>query len=93
MIEVEVTDLHTGQHLEVSDLAVPEGVTVVDDLSKVIVSIGHARVVEVEEEAEEDLLLEVEAAQPEVIGRGKGEEESGESAGRARCRISSYRVD
>lgn len=81
-IEVDVTDLHTGQHLEVSDLAVPEGVTIVDDLSKVIVSIGHARVAEVAEEAEEDLLLEGEAEQPEVIGRGKDEEEeSGESAG------------
>jgi len=80
-IEVDVTDLHTGQHLEVSDLAVPEGVTIVDDLSKVIVSIGHARVAEVAEEAEEDLLLEGESEQPEVIGRGKDEEESGESAG------------
>ena len=80
-IEVDVTDLHTGQHLEVSDLAVSEGVTIVDDLSKVIVSIGHARVAEVAEEAEEDLLLEGESEQPEVIGRGKDEEESGESAG------------
>ena len=82
MIEVDVSDLHTGQHLEVSDLAVPEGVTIVDDLSKVIVSIGHARIAEVEEEVEEDLLLEGESAEPEVIGRGKDEEEeSGESAG------------
>lgn len=82
MIEVEVSNLHTGQHLEASDLAVPEGVTFVDDLSKVIVSIGHARVAEVAEDADEDLLLESESEQPEVIGRGKGEEEeSGESAG------------
>lgn len=74
MIEVDVTDLHTGQHLEASDLAVPEGVTIVDDLSKVIVSVAHARVEEVEE-VEEDELLEGETAEPEVIGRGKEETE------------------
>ena len=62
------------------NLEIPEGVEIVDDLTKVIVSIGHARVIEVEEETEEDLLLEGEADEPEVIGRGK-EEESGESAG------------
>jgi large subunit ribosomal protein L25 len=80
VIEVDVSDLHLGQHLEASDLAIPEGVDILDDLTKVIVSIAHARVSEVEEEVEEDLLLEGEAAEPEVIGRGK-EDESGESAG------------
>lgn len=79
VIEVDVSELHIGQHLEASDLAIPEGVDIVDDLTKVIVSIAHARVSEVEEDAEEDLLLEAEDAEPEVIGRGK--EESGESAG------------
>ncbi|MFQ5527519.1 MAG: 50S ribosomal protein L25 [Thermoanaerobaculia bacterium] len=75
-IEVDVSDLHTGQHLEVSDLPIPEGVDVVDDLSKVIVSIAQARVHEVEEEvAEEDLLLEAETDEPEVIGRTKEEEQ------------------
>jgi large subunit ribosomal protein L25 len=73
MIEVDVSGLHTGQHLEASELVVPEGVTIIDDLSKVIVSIAHARVAE-EEETEEDALLEGETAQPEVIGRGKQEE-------------------
>lgn len=79
MIEVDVSALHTGQHLEASDLVVPEGVEIIDDMSKVIVSIAHARVVE-EEEVEDDLLLEGEAAQPELIGRKK-EEESEEPAG------------
>ncbi|MCP4203065.1 MAG: 50S ribosomal protein L25 [bacterium] len=79
VIEVDVSGLHTGQHLEASDLVIPEGVEILDDLTKVIVSIAHARVSEVEEGEEEELLLEAEAEEPEVIGRGK--EESGESAG------------
>lgn len=74
MIEVDVSALHTGQHLEASELVVPEGVTIIDDLSKVIVSIAHARVVE-EEETEDEMLLEGETAEPEVIGRGKEESE------------------
>jgi len=78
-IEVDVSGLHTGQHLEVSDLAVPEGVAITDDLTKVIVSIGHARVAEVEEGGEEELLLEREAAEPELVGRKGGDAE--ESAG------------
>ncbi len=79
VIEVDVSGLHTGQHLEASDLVIPEGVEILDDLTKVIVSIAHARVSEVEEGEEEELLLEAEAEEPEVIGRGK--EESEESAG------------
>lgn len=74
VIEVDVTDLHVGQHLEVSDLPIPEGVDIVDDPGKVVVSISHARVHE-EPEEEEDLLLEAEADEPEVIGRAKEDEE------------------
>lgn len=81
VIEADVSDLHVGQHLEVSDLPIPEGVDMADDPSKVIVSIAHARVHEVEEEvSEEDLLLEAESDEPEVIGRTK-EEGEGDSEG------------
>lgn len=80
VIEVDVTDLHVGQHLEASDLPIPEGVDIVDDLTKVIVSIAHARIHEEEvEETEEDLLLEGESAEPEVIGRSKEENEESDS--------------
>lgn len=80
-IEVDVSGLHTGQHLEASDLVIPKGVAVIDELTKVIVSVAHARVSELPEEgAEEELLLEAEAEEPEVIGRGKEEGEAGESA-------------
>lgn len=80
MIEVDVSGLHTGQHIEVSDLPVPEGVKITDDLNKVVASVAHARVVEVEEEGEEGLLLESEAAEPELVGR-KGADDEEESAG------------
>ena len=80
VIEVDVTDLHTGQHLEASDLPIPEGVDIVDDLTKVIVSVAHVRVVEEEAPEEEEELLEAAQEEPEVIGR-KTEEETEESAG------------
>lgn len=80
VIEVDVTELHIGQHLEASDLPIPEGVDLVDDLTKVIVSIAHARVHEEEAEAtEEDLLLEGASTEPEVIGRSKEENEESDS--------------
>ncbi len=77
VIEIDVSDLHTGQHLEVSDLPIPEGVEIVDDPSKVIVSIAHARVMELEPEEDADLLLEAETEEPEVIGRTKEDEQTG----------------
>ena len=80
VIEVDVTELHIGQHLEASDLPIPEGVDLVDDLTKVIVSIAHVRVHEEEAEAtEEDLLLEGASTEPEVIGRSKEENEESDS--------------
>lgn len=70
-IELDVTNLHVGQHVEARELALPAGVTLLDVPEQVIVSLGHARV-EAEPVAAEGL---VEAAEPEVIKRGKAEEE------------------
>lgn len=64
-IEFDVTDLHVGQHVEVKDLTLPKGVTLVGDGDRVIASLTHARA---EEAVPED------QAEPEVIKRGKGEE-------------------
>lgn len=73
VISFDVTELHVGQHAEIRDLVLPEDVEVVDEPEKVIVSIALSRVVEeeVEEEEEIGLLLEQEADEPELIGRGK----------------------
>jgi large subunit ribosomal protein L25 len=64
-IEVDISGLHIGQHIEAGAIQLPEGVTLFDDPEKVIVTLGHVRT---EEAAEGD------RAEPEVIKRGKGEE-------------------
>lgn len=68
-IELDVSALHVGQHLEAGELVLPDAVTLSDEESKVIVSVAAARVAEVEaEEAEEDELLEAVAEEPERVG-------------------------
>jgi large subunit ribosomal protein L25 len=62
-LELDVTELRLGQHLEASALKLPEGVVLVDP-DQVIVSLTHGRK---EEEAAAG------AAEPEVVKRGKGE--------------------
>jgi large subunit ribosomal protein L25 len=64
-LEADVTSLHIGQHVEVRDLKVPEGVEVLDEPDKVIVSIGHGKL-EAVEAAEA-------TAEPEVIKKTKAE--------------------
>jgi large subunit ribosomal protein L25 len=77
--EVDVTDLVIGDHLEVGALQLPAGVTLLEELDRVILSVTYPqRAEEQEEEAEE--LLEAEREEPEVIRRGKEEAEEGEGA-------------
>lgn len=64
-LELDVTDLRLGQHLEASALKLPEGVALVDEPDQVIVSLTHGRK---EEEAATGG-----ATEPEVVKRGKGE--------------------
>jgi large subunit ribosomal protein L25 len=71
-IECDVTDVHIGQHVEAKDLAVPEGVTLLDDPDRVIVALGHSRLEAAP--AAEGAAAEGEAAEPEVIKRAKAEE-------------------
>ncbi len=73
--ELDITPLHIGQHVEAGEIEIPDGIDL-HDPERVIVSISQrAKAEEVEEEAEDDLLLEAEAEEPEVIQRGKGEDE------------------
>jgi large subunit ribosomal protein L25 len=77
-IEVDVTALVIGDHVEAGALRLPEGVTLLEEPDRVIVSVVYPqRAEEKEEEAEE--LLEAEREEPEVIRRGK-EEGEGEGA-------------
>ena len=77
---LDITDLAIGEHMTVADLAsqLPENAKILDDENRVVVVIDTPRAVEevAEEEAEEEALETEEAAEPEVIGKGKGDEES-----------------
>lgn len=68
-IDVDVSSLHVGEHIRISDLQLPEGVTVLDDPDRVVVAVAVARVEAAAEEETE------EAAEPEVIRKGKEETE------------------
>jgi large subunit ribosomal protein L25 len=70
-IELDVTDLHVGQHVEAKDLAIPAGVTLLEDPDRVIVSLSHSRLEAAPAAAE---AAEGEAAEPEVIKKAKAEE-------------------
>ena len=66
-LEIDVTPLHIGQHVEAKDLTLPDGVSLLDEPDRVIVSLVHGRL-------EEAAVAGTAAAEPEVQKRGKGEE-------------------
>lgn len=70
---VDVSNLHTGQHIEASQLPLAEGVVLVEEGSRVVVSVAGPRGLTAEEVAE-DQLLAAEPAEPEVLTRRKSEE-------------------
>lgn len=70
-LEIDVTELHVGQHLEVGSLQLPEGVILHDDESRVIVSVVSKQR-EVVEETEEEDLLTAQAEQPELVDEDAG---------------------
>jgi large subunit ribosomal protein L25 len=78
-LELDVTPLKVGQHVEAGQLQLPPGVTLVEEPDRVIVSLTHAKV-EAEPAAEGEAAAAAatpvagEAAEPEVIKRGKTEE-------------------
>ncbi|HEY3571456.1 MAG TPA: 50S ribosomal protein L25 [Thermoanaerobaculia bacterium] len=67
-IDCDVTDVHVGQHVEAKDLKLPQGVTLLDDPDKVIISLGHGRMETAAEAAA------AERTEPEVIKKTKAEE-------------------
>ena len=78
-IELDVSSLHIGQHVEAGELVLPEAVTLNDDETKVIVSVAAARVVEEEEEEpDEGELLEALTDEPERVGE-EDESEDGDT--------------
>jgi large subunit ribosomal protein L25 len=73
-LELDVSALHTGEHLEAGSLVMPEGVTLVEEPTRVIASVAHSRLQLEEEEVEAEELLAAEEEEPEVIGKGRAEE-------------------
>ncbi len=67
-IEADVTELHLGQHLTAGDLKLPEGVTLLDEPERVLVSVMHSKT---EAAAGTEAAAE---GEPEVIKKGKTEE-------------------
>ena len=76
---LDVSDLEVGEHLKVADLAsqLPENAKFLEDENRVVAVVEIPKIIEepVEEEIEEEELVTAEAEEPEVIGKGKVEEE------------------
>jgi large subunit ribosomal protein L25 len=71
-VEVDVTPLGAHDYFRVKDLQLPEGVKVLDDPERVVVGVTIARA-EVSDTATAEAA--VATAEPEVIKKGKGDEE------------------
>lgn len=75
---LDVSALEIGDHLEAKDIVLPKGVELISEENRVLVSISHSRVaedVEAAEGEEAESLIEDVPSEPEVIGRGKDEED------------------
>jgi len=73
-IDVDVSGLDVHDTLHVSDIKVAEGVEILTDAELVIATVGIVR----EEEAPAPVAAGEEPAEPELIGKGKKDEEEGE---------------
>ncbi|HEY2829552.1 MAG TPA: 50S ribosomal protein L25 [Thermoanaerobaculia bacterium] len=72
-IAVDVTALGSHDYLHIRDLEVPEGVKVLDDAERIVVGVTHMKAEVVEAPAAEAAVAS--PAEPEVIKKGKPEEE------------------
>lgn len=77
-LELDVSKLSIGDHLEVSALELPPGVEMMEDEDRVLVGVAAPRLEEEDEDEEERDLIEAESDEPEVIGKGKEEEDEDE---------------
>ena len=75
-ITVDVTELLIGKNLRVSDLPLGPNVKVLSEASRVV---AHVVVLKAVEEKPAEAAIEVAPAEPELIRKGKAEEEEGEA--------------
>lgn len=69
-IDVDVTSLAHHDYIRVKDLKLPEGTKVSDDPERVVVGVTHAKA-----DAVVDAVAETAVAEPEVIKKGKPDED------------------
>lgn len=67
-IAVDVSGLEIGDHIEAGQLEIPEGVELLEEAGRVIISIHPPRLEEKEADEEEDL-IETPKEEPKVIGQ------------------------
>ena len=83
-LEIDVSALEIGDHLEAKDISLPSKVEMMEEAERVVVSVSHSRVAAAIEEAEAEVeaadegLIEAEELEPEVIGKGKEEDDEEE---------------
>jgi large subunit ribosomal protein L25 len=75
-IDINISELNIGDSIHVKDLNI-ENITFLNSEESVIVSVAHPKI-EKEPVEGEELAEGEESAEPEVIGKGKGEEEEEE---------------
>ena len=80
-VELDVSNLKIGDSLHVSDIKLAEGVTILDDPETSVAVVAAPRAVIEETPVVEGEGAPEAAAEPEVIGKGLGEEGEGEEGG------------
>lgn len=80
LLELDSSEMGIGDQLTVADIVVSDDVEILTDLAAAIAQVVPPTVHKVEEEEVEEVEGEVEegAAEPELVGRGKAEEETAE---------------
>lgn len=73
-VEVDISPLGHHEYYRISDLKLPDSVKLLDDLERVVVGVTHARA----EVAAEAAVAEAAPTEPELIKKGKVEEEAAE---------------
>ena len=76
-IEVDISELAIGDSVYVSDISL-ENLSLLNPTDAIVVTVSHQKVVEEEVEVIDELAEEEETAEPEVIGKGKPEEDEEE---------------
>lgn len=71
LIELDVSELHMGQHLTAGDVHLPAKVALLDEPDRVLVSVMHSKT---EAEPAAEAAPAVAGPEPEVIKKGKTEE-------------------